>query len=41
MSSSSASFPSWTARIIATPMKGLAMEPTFMIVFGVNGRVRC
>ena len=39
-SSSSESFPSWTARIMATPTKGLAMEPTFMTVSGVNGRVR-
>ena len=40
MSSSSESFSSWTARSIATPTKGLAMEPMFMTVSGVNGRVR-
>ena len=41
MSASSESRPSWTARIIATPVKGLVMEPMYMTVCGVKGRVRC
>jgi len=40
MSASSESLPSWTARIIATPVTVLEIEATFMIALGVNGRVR-
>jgi hypothetical protein len=40
MSALSESRRSWTARIIATPVKGLVIEAMLMTVCGVKGRVR-